>query len=112
MFDNPVFVVVVLIIVAALGAVAGFAVGRSKGQDMARGAREADLNEAKAQIEADRQVISDMNAAVAQHRAQAEGLSQQVTYLKSQLAQAQHAEEVRIERERERAAQEAERRQA
>lgn len=112
MFDNPVFVVVVLIIVAALGAVAGFAVGRSKGQDMARGAREADLDEAKAQIEADRQDISDLNAAVAQYRAQAEGMSQQVTYLKSQLAQAQHAEEVRIERERERAAQEAERRQA
>ena len=54
MFDNPVFVVILLVIVAALGAAAGFFAGRAKGQDMARGAKESDLNEAKAQIEADR----------------------------------------------------------
>ena len=53
MFDNPVFVVILLVIVAALGAAAGFFAGRAKGQDMARGAKESDLNEAKAQIEAD-----------------------------------------------------------
>ena len=64
MFDNPVFVVILLVIVAALGAAAGFFAGRAKGQDMARGAKESDLNEAKAQIEADKQDISDLNAAV------------------------------------------------
>ena len=57
MFDNPVFVVILLVIVAALGAAAGFFAGRAKGQDMARGAKESDLNEAKAQIEADKQDI-------------------------------------------------------
>ena len=108
MFDNPVFVVILLVIVAALGAAAGFFAGRAKGQDMARGAKESDLNEAKAQIEADRQGISELNAAVVQYRTQAEGLGQQLTYLKSQLAQAQRAEELRVERERRRA----ERRQA
>ena len=46
MFDNPVFVVILLVIVAALGAAAGFFAGRAKGQDMARGAKESDLNEA------------------------------------------------------------------
>ena len=112
MFDNPVFVVILLVIVAALGAAAGFFAGRAKGQDMARGAKESDLNEAKAQIEADRQGISELNAAVVQYRTQAEGLGQQLTYLKSQLAQAQRAEELRVERERRRAAEEAERRQA
>lgn len=112
MFDNPVFVVILLVIVAALGAAAGFFAGRAKGQDMARGAKESDLNEAKAQIEADRQGISELNAAVVQYRTQAEGLGQQLTYLKSQLAQAQRAEEVRVERERQRAAEEANRRQA
>ena len=104
MFDNPVFVVILLVIVAALGAAAGFFAGRAKGQDMARGAKESDLNEAKAQIEADRQGISELNAAVVQYRTQAEGLGQQLTYLKSQLAQAQRAEELRVERERRRAA--------
>ena len=78
MFDNPVFVVILLVIVAALGAAAGFFAGRAKGQDMARGAKESDLNEAKAQIEADKQDISNLNAAVVQYRTQAEGFSQQL----------------------------------
>ena len=112
MFDNPVFVVILLVIMAALGAAAGFFAGRSKGQEMARDVRAADLNEAKAQIEADRQEISELSTSVAQYRTQAEGLAQQLTYLKSQLAQAQRAEQERVERERERAAAEAERKQA
>ena len=111
MFDNPVFVVILLVVVAALGAAAGFFAGRSKGQEMARDAKTADLNEAKAQIEADRQEISELSTSVTQYRTQAEGLAQQLTYLKSQLAQAQRAEQERVERERERAAAEAERKQ-
>ena len=112
MFDNPVFVVILLVVVAARGAAAGFFVGRAKGQEMARDAKTADLNEAKAQIEADRQEISELSTSVTQYRTQAEGLAQQLTYLKSQLAQAQRAEQERVERERERAAAEAERKQA
>lgn len=112
MFDNPVFVVILLVVVAALGAAAGFFAGRSKGQEMARDAKTADLNEAKAQVEADRQEISELSTAVTQYRTQAEGLAQQLTYLKSQLAQVQRAEQERVERERERAAAEAERKQA
>ena len=46
MFDNPVFVVIILVVVAALGDAAGFFAGRSKGQEMARHATTADLNEA------------------------------------------------------------------
>lgn len=111
MFDNPVFVMVLMVIVAALGAAAGFFAGRSRGQDMARDARTADLNEAKAQIEDGRRRIGDLTTSVAQYRTQSEGLNQQLTYLKSQLAQTQSAEQTRIEREREKAAAEAERRQ-
>lgn len=111
MFDNPVFVMVLMVIVAALGAAAGFFAGRSRGQDMARDARTADLNEAKAQIEDGRRRIGDLTTSVAQYRTQSEGLNQRLTYLKSQLAQAQSAEQTRIEREREKAAAEAERRQ-
>ena len=40
MFDNPVVVVMILAAVAVLGAVAGFFAGRSKGQEMARDAKE------------------------------------------------------------------------
>lgn len=102
---------VLMVIVAALGAAAGFFAGRSRGQDMARDARTADLNEAKARIEDGRRRIGDLTTSVAQYRTQSEGLNQQLTYLKSQLAQAQSAEQTRIEREREKAAAEAERRQ-
>lgn len=102
---------VLMVIVAALGAAAGFFAGRSRGQDMARDARTADLNEAKAQIEDGRRRIGDLTTSVAQYRTQSEGLNQQLTYLKSQLAQAQSAEQTRIERECEKAAAEAERRQ-
>lgn len=102
---------VLMVIVAALGAAAGFFAGRSRGQDMARDARTADLNEAKAQIEDGRRRIGDLTTSVAQYRTQSEGLNQQLTYLKSQLAQAQSAEQTRIEREREKAVAEAERRQ-
>ena len=102
---------VLMVIVAALGAAAGFFAGRSRGQDMARDARTVDLNEAKAQIEDGRRRIGDLTTSVAQYRTQSEGLNQQLTYLKSQLAQAQSAEQTRIEREREKAAAEAERRQ-
>lgn len=102
---------VLMVIVAALGAAAGFFAGRSRGQDMARDARTADLNEAKAQIEDGRRRIGDLTTSVAQYRTQSEGLNQQLTYLKSQLAQAQSAEQTRIEHEREKAAAEAERRQ-
>ena len=106
MFDNPVFVVILLVVVAALGAAAGFFAGRAKGQEMARDAKTADLNEAKAQIEADRQEISELSTSVTQYRTQAEGLAQQLTYLKSQLAQAQRAEQERKQAENERKLQE------
>ena len=49
-----------------------------------------------------------MTARNAASQAQLEGANQQLTFVKSQLAQAQHAEQIRIERERERAAAEAE----
>ena len=41
-------------------------------------------------------------AQVAQAKAQSEGLLQQLSFAKSQLAQAQQAEQVRVQRERER----------
>ena len=110
MFDNPVVVMMILAAVAVLGAVAGFFAGRSKGQEMARDAKVSDLNEARAQIEANRQDIGDLTTSLARSRAQNEGLAQQLTYVKSQLAQAQQAERMRVERERERAAEESERR--
>lgn len=103
-------VIVVLIVGAGLGAVAGFLFGRARTQEAARAARGEELAEARAQLDAANARLSEQGAELAQARAQADGLTQQLGFVKSQLAQAQQAEQVRIEHERERAATEAEER--
>ncbi len=111
MFDN--FASIVLIVlVAAISAAAGFYVGRAKGQESVRDVRASELDAVKAQAEGYRRQVGELNMSVAQYRTKSEVLSQQLAYLKSQLAQAQNAERARVEREREKAAAEAERRQA
>ena len=101
-------VIAVLVVGAGLGLCAGFLLGRHKGQAMARDARASELEEAKSLLESAHGEIADLTARNAASQAQLEGANQQLTFVKSQLAQAQHAEQIRIERERERAAAEAE----
>lgn len=104
---------VVLLIGFALGAGIGFVLGRSKGQESARGVRVAELEDAKSNVESAHMEIARLNAAYAEARAQHEGTIQQLSFVKSQLAQAQQAEQIRIQHDRERAEAEAEeRRQA
>jgi DNA recombination protein RmuC len=101
-------VIVVLIVGAGLGLVAGFLLGRHKGQEMARGAKTEELDEAKASLEAARGEIARLGTHNASLQAQIEGAVQQMAFVKSQLAQAQQAEQIRIQHERDRAAAEAE----
>lgn len=113
MFDNVVMTVVLavaMLLAAGLGLAAGFLVGRSRGQEMARDARVGELEAAKAEGDAARAQIMQLTEQTAQLRGQIEGLGQQLSFAKSQLAQAQQAEQVRIQHERDRAAAEAERR--
>ena len=100
--------IVVLVIGAALGLMAGFLLGRAKGLETARTARLDELNASKAELEAARDRIGELTAAAAEARAAKEGTEQQLIFVKSQLSQAQQAEQIRIEHERERAAAEAE----
>jgi DNA recombination protein RmuC len=101
MFDNSVVGIVVLVIVAALGALAGFAVGRSQGQQSARESKSAQFDEQKRSYDQAMAQLSALTAQSAQYRAQTDGLSEQLTFVKSQLAQAQRSEQIRIEHERE-----------
>ncbi|NEG55274.1 DNA recombination protein RmuC [Bifidobacterium platyrrhinorum] len=105
-----IMMVLVLLAGVAIGAAAGFVTGRAKAQDAARGTRNAELDGARAQIESARGDIARLQAANAEARAQLDGANQQLAFVKSQLAQSQQAEQVRIQRERERAAAEAEER--
>lgn len=113
MFDNVVMIVVLVVamlLAAGLGMAAGFLLGRSRGQEMARDARVGELEAAKAEGDSARTQIMQLTEQTAQLRGQIEGLSQQLSFAKSQLAQAQQAEQVRIQHERDRVAAEAERR--
>ncbi|RSX50595.1 30S ribosomal protein S9 [Bifidobacterium goeldii] len=104
--------IALMAIAAALGVVAGFAMGRSRGQEAAREARVGEIEAAQAETNEGRRRIAELEATAAQLRAQSEGLTQQLSFAKSQLAQAQQAEQIRLQHERERAEAEAERRRA
>ena len=76
---------------------------------MARGVKSEELEEAKTSLENARFENAELSARNAAAQAQIEGVNQQLAFAKSQLAQAQQAEQIRIQQERERAAAEAER---
>ncbi|OZG69549.1 DNA recombination protein RmuC [Bifidobacterium eulemuris] len=97
-----VMIVVALLVGAALGLLSGFLYGRGKGQELARAVRGAEVDELKASLESARADIVEHETREAGLRAQLEGMNQQLAFVKSQLAQAQQAEQIRIERERER----------
>ena len=101
-----IIVIVVLVVGAGLGLFAGFVLGRHKGQEMARGVKSEELEEAKTSLENARFENAELSARNAAAQAQIEGVNQQLAFAKSQLAQ---AEQIRIQQERERAAAEAER---
>lgn len=101
---------VALVIGIALGTVAGYLLGKAKARETMRATRSAELDETRAELNESRRQVAELQASVAEHRASREGVDQQLTFVKSQLAQAQQAEQIRIQRERERAAAEAEER--
>lgn len=106
--------VLMLLIGVAVGGVAGFSVGRTRSQEEARqpygsnAANGGDVDSLAEQLDAARLEISQLETSRAQLRAQLDGANQQLVFVKSQLAQAQQAEQIRIEHERERAAAQAE----
>ncbi|RBP97702.1 DNA recombination protein RmuC [Bifidobacterium aemilianum] len=110
MFDNAVVTLLVVVLAAALGLLAGFVLGRSKGQEMARGAGGDELRAATAANQAAQADIAHLTGELAQSRTQVDGLNQQLAFVKSQLSQAQQAEQIRLQRERERAEAQAEQR--
>lgn len=99
---TPALLAVMVLIGAVVGALAGFAVGRTRGQESARAVRSDELDAAKADVDAMRRENAELTAQVAEGRAQIDGLNQQLSFVKSQLAQAQQAEQVRLQHERER----------
>ena len=81
-----IIVIVVLVVGAGLGLFAGFVLGRHKGQEMARGVKSEELEEAKTSLENARFENAELSARNAAAQAQIEGVNQQLAFAKSQLA--------------------------
>ena len=101
---NWIALIVVLLAGAALGGATGFLWGKSHAQEVIRHTSNTETQELNQQLQAARTEISRLETANAQARAQVEGANQQLAFVKSQLAQAQQAEQIRIQHERDRAA--------
>ena len=101
---NWIAVVVILLVGAALGALAGFLSGRSHAQEAARQAGSTQMQELEDRLAASQTEAMHLQTANAEMRAKLEAAGQQLTFVKSQLAQAQQAEQIRIQHERDRAA--------
>lgn len=115
MFDSavmPLVMLAMMLVGAALGALAGFVLGRTKGQAQARAIKSNELDRIKADLDSSRHEIVLLTTQSAEYRTQVDGLNQQLSFVKSQLAQAQQAEQARMEHERDRVAAESERRRA
>ena len=73
-----IIVIVVLVVGAGLGLFAGFVLGRHKGQEMARGVKSEELEEAKTSLENARFENAELSARNAAAQAQIEGVNQQL----------------------------------
>ncbi|MBT1165524.1 DNA recombination protein RmuC [Bifidobacterium simiarum] len=102
MFEN-IAVIVALVIGLALGLAVGMALGRARAHEGARDARNHEAEEARVLLNQTNARLGEANQRVAEYRTQAEGLADQLAYVKSQLAQSQQAEQMRIQHERDRA---------
>ncbi len=101
---NWIALIVVLLAGAALGVATGFLWGKSRAQEVIRNTNNTETQELNQQLQAARTEISRLETANAEARAQVEGANQQLAFVKSQLSQAQQAEQIRIQHERDRAA--------
>lgn len=101
MFDNPVATVVLVVLVAVLGVFVGALWGSGRTREAMRTAKAKELDEQRAQVERASAQIAELTARNAQYKAQCDGLGEQLVFVKSQLAQAQRAEQIRLEHERE-----------
>lgn len=65
--------IAVMVVAAALGVAAGFQLGKSRGQELARTAKSEELEAAKEAGDAAQRQIAQLNAQSAELRAQVEG---------------------------------------
>ncbi|BDR53722.1 hypothetical protein KIM372_16290 [Bombiscardovia nodaiensis] len=105
MFDIAAVIVLIIgvILALAVGIVLGLSLAKGRERDAVRAAQVQASQEAEAQWQDLRSQLAQAQERVAQYRAQFEGANEQLSFVKSQLAQAQQAEQIRLAHEREQA---------
>ena len=106
MFDNSleVTILIVTVLIAVLvGVGVGLAMGLSRGRSREHEVAERELLEARSTNDSAQARIGELATSNAQLSAQVDGLNEQLSFVKTQLAQAQQAEQLRIQREQEKA---------
>ena len=109
MFDNPVAVIILVVIIAALALLLGYVLGSVRARTAGEGASQRETAQLQANYDNAQLHVNELTAHRAQSEAQIDGLMQQLAFVKAQLAQSQEAEQTRIQHEREKAQSDADR---
>ncbi len=108
---SAVLLALILLIGLISGGAVGYVLGGARGRQTSLSRRGGEVDGLRSQLEESRQELRESESAMVEYRTRVDGLSQELAYVKSQLAQAQQAEQVRLDQERRRVqAQEEERR--
>lgn len=106
MFDSlsSALTAALLIVIGLLiGGAAGYLWGRSRSRQSAGLAANGELDQMRTRLEDAQARLQESDSHVVEYRTRVEGMSQEIAFVKSQLAQAQQAEQIRLAREREQA---------
>ncbi|MEK0306049.1 DNA recombination protein RmuC [Bifidobacterium favimelis] len=104
MFDSlsSALTAALLIVIGLLiGGAAGYLWGRSRSRQSAGLAANGELDQMRTRLEDAQARLQESDSHVVEYRTRVEGMSQEIAFVKSQLAQAQQAEQIRLARERE-----------
>lgn len=106
MFDSlsSALTAALLVVIGLLiGGAAGYLWGRSRSRQSAGLAANGELDQMRTRLEDAQARLQESDSHVVEYRTRVEGMSQEIAFVKSQLAQAQQAEQIRLAREREQA---------
>lgn len=105
MFDTISVVVLCIAIMAALmvGLILGLKLGKSRMREAFRANQQQLIEDNNVRMEQLKEQLTESQEKVVQYKTQFEAMNEHVSFLKSQLSQAQQAEQIRLAQERERA---------